>query len=276
MQYKLLALDLDGTFLNDAESISHSNLSSVQKASKEGVKIIITTGRSYNSAKRFIRMVNVPDPTITFNGAVIINSGEVLRKITLHNELIQDLIKLLKDMDYCPIVYTADGQKYYETFGKYTEDFLSFSKGFEKELKKLSHLLDRKWDNVIRLSVIAGKYDVPLLHAELKKRFGQTIRTIDTFFSGWNFWIFEILDKLCSKSNGLQFLCEKYGFSRKEVIAVGDNNNDLDMINWAGLGVAMRNGMDSVLREADYVTEYTNNEDGVTEVIQKFILMGTS
>lgn len=276
MQYKLLALDLDGTFLNDTESISHSNLASVQKASKEGVKIIITTGRSYNSAKRFIRMVNVPDPTITFNGAVIINSGEVLRKITLHNELIQDLIKLLKDMDYCPIVYTADGQKYYETFGKYTEDFLSFSKGFEKELKKLPHLLDRKWDNVIRLSVIAGKYDVPLLHAELKKRFGQTIRTIDTFFSGWNFWIFEILDKLCSKSNGLQFLCEKYGFSRKEVIAVGDNNNDLDMINWAGLGVAMRNGMDSVLREADYVTEYTNNEDGVTEVIQKFILMGTS
>ena len=63
-----------------------------------------------------------------------------------------------------------------------------------------------------------------------------------------------------------------YGISQREVVAVGDNNNDLDMISWAGLGIAMKNGLDAALREADYVTQKTNNEDGVAEVIEKFIL----
>ena len=132
--------------------------------------------------------------------------------------------------------------------------------------------MEKKWNDVIRLSVITGKYDVTLLHATLKNRFGYEIKTIDTYFPGWNFWIFEILDKTCSKSTGLEFLCALYGIARDEVIAVGDNNNDLDMISWAGLGVAMKNGLDATLREADYVTEKSNNEDGVAEVIKKFIL----
>ena len=271
MDYKLLALDLDGTLLNGEESISDSNIDWVRKASRKGVRIIVATGRSYNSAKQYIQIINIPDPVIVFNGAVIRKGEETLRKITLKNELIQELIKFLKDMEYCPIVYTAEGNKYYETFGKYTEDFLSFSKGFESELKKISRISERNWDNVIRLSIITGEPDVPLLHTELKKRFGEKIRTIDTFFPGWNFWIFEILDKVCSKANGIEFLCRKFDIAREKVIAVGDNHNDIDMIAWAGLGVGMRNGMDTVLREADYITENTNNQDGVAEVIRKFI-----
>jgi len=252
MDYRLLALDLDGTLLNDEERISNSNIEWVRKASEKNVRIIVATGRSFNSAKQYLRIID-------------------LRKITLKDELIQELVQFLKDMDYCPIVYTAEGDKYYETFGKYTDDFLSFSKGFESELKRISRLSERRWDNVIRLSVITGEPDIPLLHAELKKRFGKKIKTIDTFFSGWNFWIFEILDKTCSKSSGIEFLCRNLGITREEVIAVGDNHNDLDMITWAGLGVGMRNGMDTVLREADYITEKTNNENGVSEVIRKFL-----
>ena len=63
-----------------------------------------------------------------------------------------------------------------------------------------------------------------------------------------------------------------YGIDSSEVIAVGDNNNDLDMIRWAGLGAVMKNGLAGVLREADYITEKSNNENGVSEVIETFIL----
>jgi Cof subfamily protein (haloacid dehalogenase superfamily) len=272
MEYKLLALDLDGTLLNDEENISENNLAFIERASQKGVKIIINTGRSHNSAKRYIKHINVHDPIITFNGAVIVNGDEILRKITISNEIVHNIIQLLKDMAYSPIVYLADGNKYYETFGSYTEEFLSFSKGFESELVKINSLSESIWNDVMRLSVVTGAHDVPLLHSELKNKFGSEIKTLDTFFSGWNFWIFEMLNKTCSKSTGLEFLCNLYGISKSEVIAVGDNNNDLDMISWAGLGVAMKNGLDAALREADYVTEKTNNEDGVAEVIEKFIL----
>jgi len=271
MEYKLLALDLDGTLLNSKEEISKKNLEAIKRVNKKGVKIIVTTGRSYASAESYITKININDPVITYNGAVIHDFENVIRKITLKDNLIKDILKLLKDMDYAPIIYD-ENHKYYETFGGYTHDFLEFSKTFERELIKVENIIDREWKNVIRLSVVTGEPDIPLLHSELKKNFGEKIKTLDTYFVGWNFWIFEILSKDCSKSNGLSFLCNTYNIEQEEVIAVGDNNNDLDMITWAGMGVAMKNGLTSVIKEADYVTERNNDEDGVTEVLEKFIL----
>jgi len=271
MEYKMIALDLDGTLLSNQEKISSTNLEYIKKARDRGVKIIITTGRSYASAKGYIEKIAMNDPVITYNGALIHDGNKVLRRITLEDETLQEIIKLLKDMDYAPIIYD-ERNKYYETFGKFTEDFLEFSKGFERELIKVNNITDKKWKDIIRLSVVVGEHDIPLLHSELKKNFGEAIKTMDTYFLGWNFWIFEILNKDCSKSKGLNFLCNQYGMNQDEVIAVGDNNNDLDMITWAGLGVAMKNGLVDVLREADYVTEKSNDEDGVAEVIEKFIL----
>ena len=185
MNYKLLALDLDGTLLNDSENISSNNISYIDKASRKGIKIIITTGRSYNSAKKYIAHINVHDPTITFNGAVITDGGEVLRKITIKNEIVHETIQLLKDMDYSPIVYLADNHKYYETFGRYTDEFLSFSKGFESELVHVSNLMEKKWNDVIRLSVITGKYDVLSSMPHLKTGSVMKLKQlIHTFLDG--------------------------------------------------------------------------------------------
>ncbi len=272
MKYSLMACDLDGTLLNDNSRISKKNLEYIKKAKKEGVRIIITTGRSYITAKGYIKSVNVNDPAITFNGAVIHDSEKILRKITLKNYVITDLLKLLKDMDYAPIIYLSNDYRYYETLGRYEKDYCEFAKSYEGILTRVNNIMEKKWEDVIRITVIAGDPDIPLLHSEIKNNFGSKIRTIDTYFAQYNFYLFEILDNECSKSKGLHFLCNKFNIKQDQVIACGDNNNDLDMITWAGLGVAMKNGQKSVLKEADYVTERDNNEDGVAEVIERFIL----
>lgn len=272
MEYKLLALDLDGTLLNGDEKISERNLTTLERASRKGIKIIVNTGRSYSSTKDYMDIINIKDPVITYNGAVIYNGNHILRKITLRDYVIEDLIKILKDMEFAPILYLPDNRRYYENLGKYTEDFLKFSRGFEQELVQVRDIEKKAWKNVIRISVLAGKRDILPLHSQLRNKFGSSIKTIDTYFADWNFWIFEILDGECSKSKGLDFLCNIYGIGKEEVIAIGDNNNDLDMISWAGLGVAMKNSLPSLLKEADYITEKDNNEDGVSEVIEKFIL----
>jgi hydroxymethylpyrimidine pyrophosphatase-like HAD family hydrolase len=101
---------------------------------------------------------------------------------------------------------------------------------------------------------------------------GARVRTVDTFFPDWNFWIFEVLDAACSKSNALAFLCAVFGIGREEVIAIGDNDNDIDMLSWAGFGVAMQNALQPVKKAAAYVTEKSNDDDGVAEVIERFIL----
>ncbi|HEB30310.1 MAG TPA: HAD family phosphatase [Spirochaetes bacterium] len=272
MKYKLLALDLDGTLLSDNGEISPENLSSIEKASKAGTKVIISTGRSYTSAKKFIYQVNSPDPAITYTVAVIQNHEKIIRRITIDNELTGSLLKTFKDMGYYPIIYLTDDNKYFENLGDFKDGFLKFSAGTESNLKKINNLYDRSWDEVIRISVAAGEADIPILHSTLRKKYGRAIKTVDTYFSCWNFYLFEILDKSCSKSIALDFICSMYGIDSSEVITVGDNNNDLDMIRWAGLGAVMKNGLADVLIEADYITEKSNNENGVSEVIEKFIL----
>jgi len=272
MNHKLIALDLDGTLLDSNEEISEENIRSIQQASMRGVKIIITTGRSYLSAKRFIERIGVPDPVITYNGAIIRNKQKIMKTTTLKDSLVPDIITLLKDLDYAPIIYLPDNKKYYQSFGRYSKDFWEFSRGFETGLIRVENISSREWKEVLRISIVAGKPDILLLHSEIKHHFGNSIRTVDTFFSDWNFWIFEVLNPECSKSRALKYLCDIFNIDKEEVIAVGDNNNDLDMISWAGLGVAMRNGLENVIREANYVTQYNNNENGVAEVIQRFIL----
>jgi len=271
MNYKLIALDLDGTLLDSNEKISEKNIECIKEASKKGVKIIITTGRSYLSAERFIEQIGVPDPVITYNGAIIGNTQNTMKTLTLNDSLISDVINLLKDLDYAPIIYLTDHKKYYQSFGRYSKDFWEFSRGFEKGLIRVEDITGEKWKGVLRISVVADRPDILLLHSEIKHHLGTRVRTVDTFFADWNFWIFEVLHPESSKSKALEYLCNSFHIRREEVIAVGDNNNDLDMISWAGLGVAMRNGLENVIREADYVTEASNNESGVAEVIQRFI-----
>ncbi len=272
MKYKLLALDLDGTLLNDNGEISSENLSSIEKAGTTGTKVIITTGRSYPSAKKFIYQVNSPDPAITYTGAVIQSHEKIIRRVTIDNELIGSLLKTLKDAGYSPIIYLTDDNKYFETLGQFKDGFLQFSAGTESNLIKINNLNERSWEVVIRISVAAGEADIPILHSAIRKKYGRAIKTVDTYFPCWNFYLFEILDKSCSKSMALDFICSMYGIDSSEVITVGDNNNDLDMIRWAGLGAVMKNGLADVLSEADYITEKNNNENGVSEVIEKFLL----
>ena len=272
MNFKLLALDLDGTLLNDNCEISTENLSSIGKAIGAGIKVIITTGRSYPSAKKYINQVNSPDPAVTYTGAVIQIHEKIIRRITINNELTHDLLNTIRAIGYSPIIYLTDNNKYYEHLGHFKNSFLQFSAGTESSLIKTVDLFEKNWRDVIRISVAGGKGDVPLLHSSIKEKYGSKVKTVDTYFPTWNFYLFEILDKCCSKSIALSFICDMYGIASSEVITIGDNNNDLDMIRWAGLGAVMKNGLESVLSEADYVTEKNNNENGVSEVIEKFIL----
>jgi Cof subfamily protein (haloacid dehalogenase superfamily) len=274
MQWKALALDLDGTTLNSKEEISSHNLDAIFRAAQAGVKVFVATGRSYTSASRYVEILNTGDPSITYNGALIRDSASVLRSLTMEDGIIQDILRTLKRLQQQPVVYTTLESRYVDEPEKLHRNFFDFSKGSGIRNIEVDDLLTQSWDDVIRISVFTDEYTTQLLDAELQRRFGSSVKTAQTYFSEWDFWIFEVLNAQCSKPEALQFLCNRYGFEHKEVIAVGDNRNDVEMIHWAGLGVAMRNSLPDVAAAADYVTRATNNEHGVAEVIERFILKG--
>lgn len=271
-KYRLLAVDLDGTLLNSEEEISGTNLNAISQAKEAGVIVVITTGRSASSAMGFIQKLNSSDPCITYNGAVITNGEEILRTLTLDEGLVEELLLALRELKQHPILYTADDLRHYEDLGDQAANFFKFSRGFEDKIVRVPGLLQHRWKEIIRVSIFTGESVTAMLDREFSRRFGARVKTTRTYFPGWDFWIYEILNHHSTKSDGLSYLCNIYGIAREEVIAIGDNMNDLDMLAWAGLGVAMRNALPGVLERADYVTSKSNDEDGVAEVIEKFIL----
>jgi len=272
MSWKMLALDLDGTTLNSAEKISEPNLRAIRMASRSGVKIIVTTGRSYSSALRFIQQLDTGDPSITYNGALIRNGLSILRHLTIGDRTVQETLALLKELGQPPVVYTSGEKRYLDEPERQIDSFYEFSKGSEIENHQVEDLLALEWEEVIRISVFTDERTTQMLDRVLLEKMGNTVKTAQTYFPEWNFWIFEVLNPLCSKTSGLQFLCDLFAIDRSDVIAVGDNRNDTDMLNWAGLGIAMKNSLPDVVQYADHVTTRDNNEHGVAEVIDTFIL----
>jgi len=271
-KYRLIALDLDGTLLNSEEEISENNIEYLRRAIDADVRVVLTTGRSTLAARRYIDAVRSPDPTITYNGGVIGNGRGVLRVALVQPVLVPEILETVEKAGYEPVVYTLDDRRYYAGGGRHTDDFIQFTKPFERETIRVDDLREGVYEDVVRISVFTDEPDLDILDRAVLGEFGNKIRTTHTFFPDWGFWIYEIMDTACSKSNALDYVCGLHDIKPEEAIAMGDNRNDLDMLEWAGLGVAMKNGLPDVQRVADHVTGRTNDEDGVAEIIEEYIL----
>jgi Cof subfamily protein (haloacid dehalogenase superfamily) len=280
MKWKMLALDLDGTTLNSNEEISDENHDAIMKASAEGIRVIVTTGRSYASATHYIQQLNTGDPSITYNGALIRENDAILRTLSLDHHIISRCLHTLKGLGQIPILYSIDEKlhdekRYIDNPGGLSEAFHQFSKGSGVQNVTVDDVLDHAGEQVIRISVFSDRETTEMLDRALTEQFGNSIATALTFFPNWDFWIFEVLNTLCTKPAALQFLCDLYGIRADEVIAVGDNGNDIGMLRWAGLGIAMRNSLPDVSVHADHVSMYDNDEHGIAELIERFILSET-
>jgi Cof subfamily protein (haloacid dehalogenase superfamily) len=272
MNWKLLALDLDGTLLNSREEISEQNLKAICEASQAGVKVIIATGRSITSARRYIHALRTGDPSITYNGAIIHNGDSILRTLTIERDSIYSTLSAIKELGQPALVYSNDEKRYLDEPENLIDGFYEFSKLSGIENVFVPDLLSERWEDVIRISVFTDEETTVMLEYELGNRLGDRVKTVKTYFPEWNFWIFEVLNPLCSKPTALQFLCDHFEIDPKESLAVGDNHNDIEMLRWAGMGIAMRNSLPDVARQADFVTERNNDEHGVAEVINRYIL----
>lgn len=281
MKYKLVCIDMDGTLLNSKKIVSEANKSAIKKAHELGVNIVITTGRVYENAAFYSNLIGVKSPVIASNGAIIKDKDteKVIYKRPLGTENINQIISLCNRYKVRPNFNTHNsficGSRFvYMLVSRFfLKSMSSASNGrlkmeYVKDNYKLIKKLEQNYDDIIKCEIIhISSKKINKLKEELRKL--KDIEVVSS--SKYNI---EITAKSVSKGKAVEALANYYKIRKEEIITIGDSENDLSMIEYGGLGVAMGNAREEIKKRADYITD-TNNNDGVAKVINKFILDST-
>lgn len=277
MSYKLIAIDVDGTLLNNHRVVTPRTGRAIASAIAKGVRAVLCTGRSLHSARHIAAQVHPETHLILHSGALILErlDGPILRARNLPRGVAVSLIAFLKDEGYDPLVYDSVPESRYflheaqRTPNEWLRRYIEANDG---KAKLVPDLLAAVTYDPAQLAVAGRRDDIDRLRARLIERWPDVglILSRSTLVS--EYWFIEVVPAEVSKSTALAFLGDLYSIRPSEMIAVGDNFNDLDMIEFAGLGVAVENAPDEVKAAADFVTR-SNHDDGVAQVIEQFILM---
>lgn len=261
--YKFIAIDIDGTLLDDEKVLLDETKKDLHLAHKKGVVVCICTGRGYPAARPYVEQIGLNIPLILYNGSRVRMSND---DTILYNQII--------DHNVAKAVYELIN-KHNGTCCFWKEDTLFFNKNDEyaayyERLTKIKpnfidEVNDELFTNINKFIWFGDSEWLEHVQNVILKGF----QGVDYFKSQPK--LLEIVPPNVNKGETLKYLSTSMGIKQSEVIAIGDEENDLSMILYAGLGVAMGNAKESVKANADYIT-ISNNENGVGEVIRKFIL----
>jgi Cof subfamily protein (haloacid dehalogenase superfamily) len=275
LKYKLVCLDMDGTLLDDEKKISNGNKMAIRKATELGIKVIVCTGRLFIAAQAFADMIGVSTPLITANGASVKEkeTGNVIFKAILGKENCLKIVRVMKKYNINPNFNTTD-TVITDKIGYSSQSYINMNKTLPAD-KQVKIEIISDWDSAIE------KYGDDILKcisidADIEKmgKVKEELINFDTMEIQSSLWNnIEMMNKGINKGKAVKMLAEYYGIDRKEIICMGDNENDISMIEYAGMGIAMGNAEKKVKSISNFVTE-TNNNDGVARAIESIILNG--
>lgn len=269
--YKIVAIDLDETLFNSEYKVCERNKIAIQKAREKGVKIVPCSGRTpgiLGSLFETIELNENDEYSILGNGSIIIEnkSGKIIDTQGLSFHKVKQLFDFGCQNDVCVQVYTTECAYFYFTDDKEKEFVLNAkAKVHFRETCDISELEDK-----CILKMIFEKRDMDYLHSLVEPLKPITDNEIAITFSSDRYM--EINRIGINKGVGLRHLANYLNVNIKDTMGIGDNLNDMDLIKEAGLGVAVNNAVDSIKEIADYICDADNNEGGVAEAIEKFIL----
>ncbi|GAA2978460.1 Cof-type HAD-IIB family hydrolase [Lentilactobacillus parakefiri] len=260
---KLIALDLDGTTLNNDSQISAKTAETIQAAADQGYIVSIVTGRPNRLSENFYDDLKLTTPMINFNGNLGILPHQAWNReyqYTIDKEIVTELLAKSKPLGLSLVA--VEGRNMF-----LANQGLSSGFGFFPSTLTTNQILSNKSlkENPISITVQVKPELKQGLIDFVEQQFGDEVEVSP--WGGPN-PIVEIATKGVHKSTGLKFLADYYGILQKDIIAFGDEGNDLTMMQYAGTGVAMKNAIAKIKGLADEVTDFTNDEDGVARYLQ--------
>jgi len=262
---RLLAIDLDGTLVNDRLELDPRDVAAVKAATAAGVSVVLATGRMFKSSVKYAKPLGLTGPIINYQGAMVreIASGDIWYRCELTVLMQQKVLAFAEPRDWHVNVY-VDERVYTARARPEADLYAKIAMVPYEVVGPLS-----KWvhqDSTKMVLVDLDPADVPARITELSAWMGGVARVTRSLD-----WFVEVVNPEVSKSAALAMVAGRLGIAQADVCAIGDNLNDEDMVAWAGFGVAMGHAPEALKAVAKYVTKPIG-EAGVAHVIEGFVL----
>ena len=268
MKYKLLVLDIDGTLTNEKKEITRHTEQTILRMQEAGVKVVLASGRpAYGvvPTARELELEQYGGFILSYNGGRIVDcsTGRTIYEKTIPHKLMGGIYGQVHDLDAALMTYEGDRIITEKPQDAYVakESFIN-----KMKVKGVGNFLDYVTFPVVKCLVAADGGYLEAVEDKLKGYFGSQL----SIFRSEPYFL-EIMPKDIDKASSLERLRLQLGLERAEIAACGDGLNDISMIQYAGLGIAMANAQEAVKRVCDFVTK-SNEEEGVAYAIDRFIL----
>lgn len=265
---KLVAIDVDDTLLNSSGKLLPSTIKTIKKAVNNKIKVVLCSGRPLAGVKHFLdemAIIQNDQYVITFNGAVIESvTGELLKKSGLNFATYQKIDQYSYEHDVSYNIVNANSDIITSNLNV---NWVTVVQAWENRagvlVRKPEELIEK--DQVIKAVFADDMEKLDKVEDDVIEKFGRNnyvVRAADNFL--------EVMHKNVNKGIALEYLAKKLEIKNSEVLAIGDERNDIPMFNIAGTSVVMGNGSEDAKKHADYVT-LSNDEDGIEQVFNKFV-----
>ncbi|CAM3243487.1 Cof-type HAD-IIB family hydrolase [Lactiplantibacillus plajomi] len=264
MERKLIALDLDGTTLNAASGLNAATIQTMQRLQAAGHIVSIITGRSYQGSQAIYDELKLASPMINFNGSLghlPHRTWEHEYQFTVNKAIVLALVKYREQLGISQII--AENKNSTMTAG---QDVVAdqFFPEVANSPRLTPETLTRNPNSLVLIVQLDRRSAVV---DWIKSHFGDLV---DVGIWGGPNAILEITSKGVHKAKGVAYLADRFKIARQNIIAFGDEHNDLEMLQYAGLGVAMANGTPAIKAAADDITPYNNDQNGVARYLENY------
>ena len=273
---RLLAIDIDGTLLNTKGRIPPANLDAIHRAAARGVRIVIATGRSFYFALQAIGELPDDITLLVYNGAIARSrSGETfLRRLlpqAVARQVLEATIKWRPDTA-CVFDRPLAGQLVYDRMDWSYPNRSGFKRRNAAIIQAVDRLEDAVNEDPVQVTFNGGVRTMRAISSHLVAHpVAPHLEVTRTEYPHRDFSLVDVCGAGITKGSGLTALAGQYGVAQDEVMAVGDNHNDRDMLEWAGVGVVMGNAEPELKRPGLHVTG-TNDDAGLAQAIDRFVL----
>lgn len=264
MIYRLVAVDLDDTLLRPDGTVSPRNLQAVRRLTEEGIMVVLASGRMHEDTAKYYPLLGISGPVISYNGAMVRDSdgSTTYQHLTVPAEHAAEIVRFARRYGYHVNYYLND--VLYVSERTYWSDLYCSRTG--STVREVGDLAQFEGSEPTKLIILNTPEETDRLLRMFQERYGA-----DLYITKTKPEYLEFMNKRASKAEGLRVIGEAFGIPAGEMAAIGDSYNDVSMLEYAGLGIAMGDGVPEVLAVADAVAPPCA-DDGFAAAVEKLIL----